>query len=127
MPVRRFARVVLGLALFTTLSACEDDADKGLASAQSCLNTATASTIDTCLIPIAGQTTAAAYAIRCAADFIAQGFTSSRLTSAFQDVNNNSAATKPMLTAVTYLSFYPSLPAGHTVDNAVRQLHVVAS
>jgi hypothetical protein len=69
---------------------CEDKNDDKIYSAQACLNTATAGTVDACLAKISGITTPRSYVIRCAADFIRAGIDTPTIVEAIENIDDNS-------------------------------------
>lgn len=81
---------VLFLALSLVACGKETDADK-IADAQSCLDTATTSTVDECLSKVEGLESEAANLIRCAGSFIKEGYsTPSKLSTALSNFTSGS-------------------------------------
>lgn len=64
---------ILAASLLLVLSACSETNRDKIGEAQLCLDTATPSTVNSCLSKISGIESANAYALRCSANFIAQG------------------------------------------------------
>ena len=111
--------VVTLAGFFLLNSGCEQQDDLSMASAQSCLDTATtASQANTCVAKIAGIETADAYLVRCSANFIAQGFTGQRVATAYSRMSSSSSGTDPMLNIMAYLVF-ANADATNSVANAV--------
>lgn len=107
-PVRLLK--VTALALFALLLnvGCESADDRQLASAQSCLDDArTEADANLCIEKVAGIETPAAYLVRCSANFIAQGFTGTRVASAFERMNDDTgtSGSDPMINIMGYLVF----------------------
>ena len=102
------------------ISACETAEDRSLAAGQACLDGAsTAADADRCVALVQGINTPAAYSIKCAAHFIAQGFTGARIASAVDRMKNNSTpGTDPMISIMSYLVF-SNTNATHSEDAAV--------
>lgn len=96
------------LAIFSMLflSACsEKDVDK-VGDAQNCIDTATNANVTKCLDKIKGINTPAAYAIRCSAKFIEEGFDEpSRFVTAFQQLDNSSGSGSSTLGFMGVLAF----------------------
>ena len=61
------------LASLFIFSGCEDKQETDLFKAQSCINTATAATVNSCLAQIEGDNSERAWVMRCSAAFISQG------------------------------------------------------
>lgn len=109
------------LALLALASAgCENAEDRQLASAQSCLDKATDSTAaDQCLSIVEGLENESAYLIRCSANFVAQGFTGSRVATAFNSLKNKTDSEDPMASMLSYVVFAKNLP-NHSADKALE-------
>ena len=105
--------MILALSAFV-LGACsmESDDDRKIAAGIKCVDEAKSSSdADVCLAKVEGLTSAQSYLIRCSANMVAQGFTGSRLASAFQQLkDNNGNKTTAMM---AYLVFSPSI-TNHT-------------
>lgn len=112
------ATAALSAALF--LTSCETAEDRQLAAAQDCIDTAkVAADADRCHSLVDGLETEKAYLIRCSANYIAQGFTGTRMANAFQRLkDDNGSGQDPMATVMAYLVF-TSGTAPHSVDSAV--------
>lgn len=93
MALMRMSALVILAAL--VVAACESKDDDTIYKAQGCLDSATAATAQTCKDMVAGMTSKEAYIIDCSADFILQGFTSSAMASAFQQLKNSTNSTSP--------------------------------
>lgn len=95
---------VLALGIAVLLSGCEaEQTEKDmLAEAQYCLDKATAATANACMAKISGLTAPKAYALRCAAGFIAEDITSSKnLAEAMTAISENSGAVG-LLSAISF-------------------------
>ncbi len=71
-------------ALLLSLTSCESDEQNAINAAQICLNNATAATAGNCKNIVAGHTSTDSYAIRCSADFLAQGLTATQIATALE-------------------------------------------
>lgn len=100
------------LAYFCALSVCatlvscaKKDADK-VGEAQLCLDDATQGTAAACMEKIAGVETSGAYALRCSANFIDEGFTQpARFKQAFDAFDTNSSNnTEAFMSVITFKS-----------------------
>lgn len=99
--------ILLILPVFALLG-CETSEDRQIASAESCLDSATTTAdADRCISLVSGLTSADSYLIRCSANFIANGFTGTRLANAFQSVKDNKSGTStdPTKTMMAYMVF----------------------
>lgn len=114
------------LGLMITLSAglmgCESEEDRSLAAAQTCLDVAqTSADASTCLALIESHESKAAYHIRCSANFIAQGFTGSRMASAFERLAaDDGNGPDPFINLMAFLVFSKDDLPDHTVDKTVE-------
>jgi hypothetical protein len=110
------------LALVSALTGCETGDDRQIAAGQACLDGAkTSGDADTCVATVQGLTSSDSYLIRCSANFIAQGFTTARLASAFQklkDGNSTASGASPTVSLISYLVFAKTLP-NHTIALAL--------
>lgn len=119
MKIARMKLITLSALATGTLmlGACSQESaeDRQLAAGLACIDTAQSSTdADTCLTKVSGLTSAQSYLIRCSANMIAQGFTGSRIASAFQKLKDN--GTSNQTTAMlSYFVFAKNLP-NHTSD-----------
>jgi hypothetical protein len=92
----------LTFGLITACSGKETDADK-IADAQSCLDTATASTAEACLAKIEGMESPASYLIRCVAKFAKEGYTTpSKISAALAAQTGGSTGSTNMMAALTF-------------------------
>ncbi len=87
------------LALLTTMtllvSCGPKDSDK-IGDAQMCLDSATPATVSTCVDQVAGLETPNAYIIRCAANFIENGFSSNaKIVDTFSHLNSGAGSSTP--------------------------------
>ncbi len=98
------------LMTFVGTVGCESKDDQNLAQAQQCLDKASPSTVDGCTSLIASDVSPKAYMIRCAADFIRNGFVGSRIAEAFQKIKDNGSGQNidAMGTALSFMAF-PSM------------------
>lgn len=81
-------KIFLAAFISCALISCESKEDDQIYSAQQCLNTATASTVDTCVAKVSGLATSESYVIRCSADFIKQDISTERIVNAMEDLDN---------------------------------------
>jgi len=86
-----------------SLSGCENEQDDKIFSAQKCLDTATSTTVDTCVAMIAGITTNQAYVIRCSAAFLAENIGTAAIVTAIDSIDNTADAKNS--TAALYQAF----------------------
>jgi hypothetical protein len=111
----RFSKT-LTMALLATLPFMVTSCDQGgdadtIASAQSCLDSAqTPTDAQTCRAMVNGLTSSDASMIRCSADFLSQGFTGTRIASAFQAMKNNTSGADPAISVMSYLVFTAASP-----------------
>lgn len=116
-----FSKLILPGALLVAAAlstGCESDDERKLAQGQSCLDRATTTAdANACLTIVQGLESESAYLIRCSANFIAQGFTASRMATAFQQVKENTGGADPMVTLMGYFVFQSV--ANHTADETV--------
>ncbi len=106
-------KIFLLLALMITFIGavgCESKDDQNLAQAQQCLDKASPTTVDGCTSFITNDVSPKAYMIRCAADFIRNGFIGSRIAEAFQKIKDNGSGQNvdAMGTALSFMAF-PSM------------------
>ncbi|OFZ31365.1 MAG: hypothetical protein A2622_01905 [Bdellovibrionales bacterium RIFCSPHIGHO2_01_FULL_40_29] len=116
------------LALTTiTLFSCQKSSTEDLKDAQICLNNSTPSTARDCMTAIAGDTSAAAYKLRCSAVFISEGFnTPASFMTALDSLNGTGTCTggcSSTVTAVTSLSF----SSGDNTQPAVQAQNLAVS
>ncbi|MBS1970173.1 MAG: hypothetical protein JSU04_07680 [Bdellovibrionales bacterium] len=109
---RKNLATILALTATTALVSCgKKDADK-IGEAQLCLDKATQATAAECKAMVDGIEKTGAYAIRCSANFIAEGFTQpARFKQAFDAFDNNSTSnTEAFMSVMTFKN------SGSTVD-----------
>lgn len=109
---RKNLAAILALTATTALVSCgKKDADK-IGEAQLCLDKATQATAAECKAMVDGIEKTGAYAIRCSANFIAEGFTQpARFKQAFDAFDNNSTNnTEAFMAVMTFKN------SGSTVD-----------
>lgn len=110
------AKTSLVVAFFTlSLAACESTEKDKIASAQECLNSATPGTVGQCRAFLDGLTTPESYLIRCAIDFVAQGFTAKAMATAFDQLNKSGSS--QTATMMSYLVFSTQNAADETYKN----------
>jgi len=121
-------RVCLAAIFCLSLMSCEDKQDDKVFTAQSCLDHATSSNVDTCVAMINGISTNRASIIRCAADFIRNGIDTNTIVEAIQDLDNG-AATNVSATLYSKLVFKDgsSAPDTSRADQAVADCRATAS
>ncbi len=108
--------LVLGFATLT-LMGCEQDSDKQLAAGQACLDSATtAPQADQCINIVQGLSSPEAALIRCSANFVAQGFTASRIASSISKVKTG---TTGQMTGLMSFLVFGSNGTNNTADMAV--------
>ena len=106
--------LVATLPFLTSSCSGTGDADT-IASAQNCLDQAqTPAAAQTCSAMVNGMTSASANLIRCSADFLSQGFTGTRIASAFQAMKNNTSGVDPAISIMSYLVFTAATPTTTT-------------
>lgn len=119
MNIRPVFAILMLVSTVTMLTGCESDEDKKLASAQACLDRASTTTdANNCTALISGLTSQSSYLIRCSANFIAQGFTASRLANAFQQVKDNTGGADPMVSLMGWFVFQ-SVAGNNSASDAV--------
>lgn len=101
------ALALAAVSLLVTGCAKENDEDRQIAAGVACLDSAkTSSDADVCLAKVAGNSSAQAYMVRCSANLIAQGFTGSRIASAFQKLKDTpSGASNQSAQMMSYFVF----------------------
>lgn len=117
-PVRvsTLALTVTVSLMSLTLSGCETSDDRTLASGQACLDSATtAAQANQCVTLVQGLTSQESYMIRCSANFVAQGFTGSRVANAVANINSHSS-TDATTGLIAFLVFKQASP---TADEAI--------
>lgn len=119
MKIQKALLLCMMIVAAQFLSGCESEDERKLAAGQSCLDRATTTAdANACISIVQGLESESAYLIRCSANFIAQGFTASRMASAFQRIKENTGGGDPMVTLLGYFVFQPSL-TNNTADDAV--------
>ena len=68
MEIKKFLFICSALIAAQLLTGCESEDERKLAAAQSCLDHATTSDVDTCTAMVDGVETESAYLIRCSAN-----------------------------------------------------------
>jgi hypothetical protein len=106
MKLQKILLICSMLVAAQLLTGCESEDERKLASAQSCLDRATdTTTANACSDIVQGLESESAYLIRCSANFIAQGFTASRMASAFQQIKDNTNGSDPMVSLMGWFVF----------------------
>src|SRR5690606_37701218 len=109
---RMHSLVMILAATFLGACSMENEDDRKIAAAMACIDGAKNEVdADLCLQKIEGLTSKQSYLIRCSANMIAQGFTGSRLASAFQELKDNEG--NKTASMMSYLVFAKDLP-NHT-------------
>lgn len=105
------------------LSACEDKEDDQIYSAQLCMDRATdGASADICLAKIAGVTTPQSYVLRCSAEFLRAGITTSTIIQATQNLDQNDGSTTTDPTVQFYDEFkFADTTAASTAVNVCTQ------
>ena len=96
---------LIWIFLVMIVGSCETDEKDRLTKAQSCLDTATPETAESCLTALGNIASAQAYALRCAARFIANGITEEKLVEAMEAQSASSGGSNPVLGMIGVLSF----------------------
>ncbi len=96
---------LIWIVMALILSSCETDEKDRLTKAQACLDTATPETVESCLSALGSISSAQAYAIRCAARFIANGITEEKLVEAMEAQSSASSSSNPVLGMIGVLTF----------------------
>ena len=122
MALMFFLAVVTALPL----TGCESDESRALADAQSCIDRASPSQASLCSAMVNGLTGSAAYAIRCSAHYLANGFTGARFAAAFQQIKTATGTVDPMTSAMGYLVF-PATSGIHGSDTTLSDCSLSAS
>lgn len=112
--------LALSLGFATTgLTGCETDSDRQISAGQACLDSASTPTqADQCIAIVQGLTSPEASLIRCSANFVAQGFTASRIASSISKVKSGTG-TSQLAGMMSYLVFGSTTSGNHTADMAV--------
>lgn len=98
------------------LSACEDSKEKNLFKAQTCIDTATAATVNTCLSYLGDDTSARAYILRCSAIFISQDITEVAMIEALENIDDENAESSPTITAISALAMEDTTTSASAVS-----------
>lgn len=96
------------------LAGCETSDDRTLAQGQACLDSATSSSALQCKDLVAGLSSQESNMIRCSADFIAQGFTGTRIADSISQIKNSSGSTDGTTAMIAYLVFKSTSPSADT-------------
>lgn len=99
------------------ITSCEDKESDAIYKAQICLDSATSTTVDSCLTEITNITSQEAYLLKCSADFLRANITESTLVSALENLNNENNTTNPAATAMANLKFSSNALAEQAVTN----------
>ncbi len=107
------------LAVSCVFIGCEEKEDDQIYSAQICLNTATAGTVDDCLAKIDGVSSSRAYVLRCSAEFIRANITTSKIVAAITNIEANGAGNTvdPTIEFYNQFSFASTASADVAVTN----------
>ncbi len=107
------------LAVSSVFIGCEEKEDDQIYSAQICLNTATAGTVDSCLAKISGVSSARAFVLRCSAEFIRANITTSTIVTAIENIEDNGAGNTvdPTIEFYDQFSFTSTASADVAVTN----------
>jgi hypothetical protein len=111
------------LAVSCVFIGCEEKEDDQIYSAQICLNTATAGTVDSCLAKISGVSSARAFVLRCSAEFIRANITTSTIVTAIENIEDNDAGN----TEDPTIEFYNQFSFASTVSASVAVTNCTAS
>ncbi len=106
------------LAVSSVFIGCEEKEDDQIYSAQICLNSATAGTVDACLAKISGVSSARAFVLRCSAEFIRANITTSTIVTAIENIEDNDAGNTEDPTIEFYNQF--SFTSTASADTAVN-------
>lgn len=122
---------ILSLILWSGLaltSCAPTDADK-LSDAQSCLNTATSSNVDTCVAMVSGMQSSSASLIRCSAAFIKEGYgDGTKIQQALTSLDNGNTGSSGSISLIAQLAFSAeTLIADNLSDAQTAQSDCVAS
>jgi hypothetical protein len=111
------------LAVSSVFVGCEDKDDDKIYSAQICMNTATAATVDACLAKISGVSSTRAFVLRCSAEFIRANITTSTIVTAIENIEDNGAGN----TEDPTIEFYNQFSFGSTALADVAVTNCTAS
>ncbi len=101
------------------LTSCGPSAADKVGDAQLCLDTATASTVSSCVEKVAGLETSGAYLIRCSANFIQKGFGDpAQLVNAFRNLDSTGSGTTTAFLGA--LNFADNTFATQTYDYCLK-------
>lgn len=91
----------LALVIFT---GCEDEQESNLFKAQSCIDTATAATVNQCSTYIAGDTSERSYVLQCSIAFVSENITETEIVNALENIDNQASASDPTIAAMSALA-----------------------
>lgn len=114
--------LLCAIVLTTGLIGCENSDDNTIASAQQCLDKATTPSVATnCWNMVNGIEKPEAYGIKCAADFIADGITSQRITNAVSKaLDGVSGADNAAAIMMMYLTFSTTTKANQAYSDCTK-------
>lgn len=92
------------LASLFIFSGCGDKQETDLFKAQACINTATAATVNSCLVQIEGDNSERAWVMRCSAAFISQGIDEDAIVAAMENIDGEEAGQDPTTPAMAALA-----------------------
>ena len=98
------------------ISACESDQIDKLTEAQDCINTATPGSVGSCRSLLDGMNSEQSFILRCSIDFIAEGFTTKTMATAFQNINSKSGVNQTSV-FMGFLVFSSTTSANRTFDD----------
>lgn len=104
--------VFLGLGC---LVSCENKDEANLFKAKSCINKATADTVETCLNHINGQSSKSSYVVRCSAAFIAEGVDDDAIIEAMRNIKGDKAG-NPTTPAIAALAMSDTEASTHALS-----------
>lgn len=116
--IKQFTTLILLSSSLLVTSCGPSSADK-VGDAQLCLDTATASTVSTCVDKVSGLETSGAYLIRCSANFIQKGFGDpAQLISTFKNLDSTGSGTTTAFLAA--LNFADNTFASKTYEYCLK-------
>jgi hypothetical protein len=125
LSMKKFFALTVAATCSLALAGCETGDDRTLAAGQACLDAATPATANQCVTIVQGLTSQESYMIRCSANFIAQGFTGTRIADAITKIkDNDGSGTDPMVGMMAYLSFTSASPSA---DEAISNCETAGS
>lgn len=96
-----------------------NEKEENLFKAQNCINTATATSVNSCLNFISGQTSARSYVLRCSAAFISQGINEDAIVEAIQNIEGKEAG-NPTTPAIAALSMESVAISNQALEDCTR-------